>query len=48
MDYVAIKGHIESFASGLIDTRPIVYYCSATLLILMLTHQVLEYRRWKS
>ena len=48
MDYVAIKGHIESFASGLIDTRPIVYYGSATLLILMLTHQVLEYRRWKS
>ncbi len=48
MDYVAIKGHIESFASGLLDTRPMVYYTSGTLFILMLTHQVLEYRRWKS
>jgi ABC-2 type transport system permease protein len=47
-DYCAIKGHIDSFASGLIDTRPLAYYGTWTVLLLFITHQVLEYRRWKS
>jgi ABC-2 type transport system permease protein len=45
--YFATVEHIRSFTSGLIDTRPIVYYLSFTLLFLAFTHQVLEYRRWK-
>ena len=45
--YFASILHIKSFASGLIDTRPIVYYLSFTALILSLTHQVLDFRRWK-
>ena len=45
--YFASILHIKSFASGLIDTRPIVYYLSFTVLILALTHQVLDFRRWK-
>ena len=48
VQHVAIKGHIDSFAMGLIDTRPMVYYISFTVFILAVTHQVLEYRRWKS
>ena len=48
MEHVAIKGHIDTFASGLLDTRPMVYYVSFTVLLLAITHQVLEYRRWKS
>ena len=45
--YFASILHIKSFASGLIDTRPIVYYLSFTALILSFTHQVLDFRRWK-
>lgn len=48
VEHVAIKGHIDSFASGLIDSRAIVYYLSFTVLLLAGTHQVLEYRRWKA
>ncbi|MGK0187049.1 MAG: ABC-2 type transport system permease protein [Verrucomicrobiales bacterium] len=45
--YFASIMHIKSFTSGLIDTRPLIYYLSFTALILSLTHQVLDFRRWK-
>lgn len=48
VEHVAIKGHIDNFAAGLLDTRPVVYYLSFTVLLLAVTHQVLEYRRWKA
>ena len=47
-DYVAIQKHLGNFAVGLLDTRPMVYYLSFTVLLLAVTHQVLEYRRWKA
>jgi ABC-2 type transport system permease protein len=45
--YFASTEHIRTFTSGLIDTRPLVYYLSFTLFFLVLTHQVVEFRRWK-
>jgi ABC-2 type transport system permease protein len=45
--YVASVEHIRLFTQGLIDTRPFVYYLSFTLVFLALTHQVVEFRRWK-
>jgi len=45
--YFASAEHIRIFTSGLIDTRPLVYYTSLTLLFLSFTHQVVEFRRWK-
>lgn len=45
--YVASVDHIRAFTSGLIDTRPIVYYLSLSLLFISFTHQVVEFRRWK-
>jgi ABC-2 type transport system permease protein len=39
---------MEYFTKGLIDTRPVVYYVSFTILLLTFTHQILEYRRWKA
>ena len=47
INYFASVEHIRIFTAGLIDTRPIVYYASFTLLFLALTHQVVEFRRWK-
>jgi ABC-2 type transport system permease protein len=45
--YIASVQHIETFTNGLLDTRPLVYYTSMSLLFLVLTHQVLEFRRWR-
>ncbi|TLD68844.1 hypothetical protein FEM03_20425 [Phragmitibacter flavus] len=45
--YIATKEHIEVFTSGLLDTRPLVYYSSLAFLFLALTHYVLEFRRWR-
>jgi ABC-2 type transport system permease protein len=45
--YVASVEHIRGFTQGLIDSRPLVYYASLALLFLSLTHQVVEFRRWR-
>lgn len=47
INYFASTEHIRIFTNGLIDTRPLVYYTSFALLFLVLTHQVVESRRWK-
>ena len=47
INYFATTEHIRIFTSGLIDTRPLVYYISFALLFLALTHQVVEFRRWR-
>jgi ABC-2 type transport system permease protein len=46
-DYIAMSEHMENFARGVIDTRPIVFYGSFTLFFLYLTLKVVESRRWK-
>ncbi|MCB1212280.1 MAG: hypothetical protein KDK97_23360, partial [Verrucomicrobiales bacterium] len=47
VNYIASVEHIRTFTNGLIDTRPIVYYVSLAALFLALTHQVVEFRRWR-
>ena len=44
--YVSSIDHINLFAQGLVDSRPVVYYLSATALLLALIHQAIEQRRW--
>ncbi|MBL9113549.1 MAG: ABC transporter permease [Verrucomicrobiaceae bacterium] len=48
VQYVSSSEHIRTFTSGLVDSRPLVYYGSLTLLFLALTHQVVEFRRWRA
>ena len=45
--YITTVQHIETFTHGLLDTRPLVYYTSLSFLFLVITHQVLEFRRWR-
>jgi ABC-2 type transport system permease protein len=45
--YIAMSQHMELFARGVVDTRPVVYYLSATVFFLFLTLKVVESRRWK-
>jgi ABC-2 type transport system permease protein len=47
VSYISTYDHIQTFTKGLLDTRPMVYYTSLALLFVALTHQVLEFRRWR-
>jgi len=46
--YLSSIEHRKMFTEGLIDSRPIVYYLSSAILMLFLTHHVLERRRWQA
>src|ERR1700726_2285687 len=45
--YVAQLDHMDSFSRGVVDSRVFVFYPSMTLLLLVITYQVFQYRRWK-
>ena len=45
--HLGLIEHMQDFARGIIDTRPIVLYLSLTLFFLFLTFKVVESRRWK-
>ena len=45
--YVASNEHLRYFTKGLVDSRAIVYYLTAALFFLFLTHHVLNHRRWR-
>ena len=40
--------HMMDFSRGIVDSRPVVFYISSTLLVLFATLHVFQYRRWKS
>jgi len=46
--YLGLIEHMQDFARGVIDTRPLVFYLSTTFFLLFLTLRVVESRRWKS
>lgn len=45
--HISAQQHLHYFASGLIDTRAIVYFLSVAILMLFLTYHVIDFRRWK-
>jgi ABC-2 type transport system permease protein len=46
--YLSLIDHLTSFSKGLLDTRPMVYYLSLTLICLFLTGRVISNPRWRS
>jgi ABC-2 type transport system permease protein len=48
VSYFSTVEHMRDFSRGLIDTRPIVYYLSMTLLLQVITFQIFQFRKWKS
>ena len=46
-NYLSLFEHMNDFARGVVDTRPVVFYVSLTVLFLFLTLRALESRRWK-
>jgi len=47
VQYISSSDHIRLFTTGLLDTRPMVYYTSLALLFIVLTQQVLDFRKWR-
>jgi ABC-2 type transport system permease protein len=44
---VSLIEHMEDFARGVVDTRPVVLYVTLSSLFLFLTLKVIEGRRWR-
>ena len=47
LQHISILQHMEDFSTGIVDSRPIVYYLSLTCVFLFLTLKSVESRRWK-
>lgn len=47
LSYVSTVEHVQTMSEGLIDSRPVVYYVSFTVLLLAVTHLVIESRKWR-
>ncbi|MDB6076123.1 MAG: hypothetical protein JWO89_3763 [Verrucomicrobiaceae bacterium] len=47
VQYISSRNHFRDFINGVVDSRVLIYYASLSLLFLALTHQVVEFRRWK-
>jgi ABC-2 type transport system permease protein len=47
LGYFSAIDHMRTFSTGIIDTRPIVLYVSMTIVMLALTHQVFQSRKWR-
>ena len=45
--YIDISAHMDELGRGVVDTRRIVYYVSASLFFLFLTSRALEDRKWR-
>ncbi len=48
LDYILIIQHMIIYSEGVLDTRPLVFYLSSTLLLLALTQRSLAARRLKT
>ncbi len=47
LGYVSIFNHIDELASGIVDTRRLVFYLSGTLFFLFLASRALEDKKWR-
>jgi ABC-2 type transport system permease protein len=47
LGYFSALEHMGTFSRGVIDTRPIVLYVSMTIVMLALTHQAFQSRKWR-
>jgi ABC-2 type transport system permease protein len=47
LSYISMFDHMEDLSRGIIDTRHVAFYLTATVFFLFLTYRVVESRRWK-
>ncbi len=46
--YFSTVEHMADFSRGILDSRPVIFYLSATFLLLAVTFQFFQARRWRS
>ncbi len=46
--YFSSFDHMRNYSRGLIDTQPIVFYLTMTILLQVLTYHVFQFRKWKA
>src|SRR6266480_1905185 len=47
LGYFSAIEHMGTFSRGVIDTRPVILYVSMTIVMLVLTHQAFQSRKWR-
>jgi len=47
LGYFSALEHMGTFSRGIIDTRPIILYLSMTIVMLTLTYQAFQSRKWR-
>jgi gliding motility-associated transport system permease protein len=47
LGYFSALEHMGTYSRGIIDTRPIVFYVSMTVLLLTFTYQAFQSRKWR-
>lgn len=47
LQHVDLIGHMDDFGKGVIDTRRLVFYASATALLLFVSSRVLAAKKWR-
>jgi ABC-2 type transport system permease protein len=47
LGYFSAIEHMGTYSRGIIDTRPIVFYVSMTVLLLTFTYQAFQSRKWR-
>jgi ABC-2 type transport system permease protein len=47
LGYVSAIEHIGTYSRGIFDTRPVVLYLSMTVLVLTITYQAFQSRKWR-
>jgi gliding motility-associated transport system permease protein len=47
LGYFSAIDHMGTFSRGIIDTRPIVFYVTATIVVLAFTYQAFQSRKWR-
>jgi gliding motility-associated transport system permease protein len=47
LGYFSAIDHMVTFSRGVIDTRPVVFYVSMTIVMLTLTYQAFQSRKWR-
>jgi ABC-2 type transport system permease protein len=47
LKYLSLNDHLNPFLDGILDTRDLIFYASAVLLGLFLSHRVIESSRWR-
>lgn len=48
ISYFSSPLHMRDATRGILDTRPMIYYLSMTVLVLAINLQIFQYRKWKA